>query len=72
MVKTLELIFKNSQDRNVRISIVNAREDLTGAEVKAVMDKIVEESLFMPGNLQLVEVDSAVIVTVTRDQIELA
>lgn len=71
MNKTLEMIFKDSGDKNVRITLVNAREDLTGAEVKAVMDSIIAENIFIPGNLQLVGIDSAAVISVSTEALEL-
>jgi len=71
VTKTLEMVFKSSDDKSVRISIDNARGDLTPAEVKAVMDKIIAESIFNPGNAQLVIADSAAVVTVSTEELEL-
>ena len=65
-------MFKNSQNKIVRINIVNAKENLTGAEVKAVMEKIIAEGIFIPGDQQLIEIDGAVVVSVNKEELELA
>ena len=66
------MVFKNSQNKIVRINIVNAKENLTGAEVKAVMEKIIAEGIFIPGDQQLIEIDGAVVVSVNKEELELA
>ncbi|QUH25015.1 DUF2922 domain-containing protein [Serpentinicella alkaliphila] len=72
MSRTLEMVFKNNQNKIVRINIVNAKENLTGAEVKAVMEKIIAEGIFIPGDQQLIEIDGAVVVSVNKEELELA
>lgn len=66
------MVFKNNQNKIVRINIVNAKENLTGAEVKAVMEKIIAEGIFIPGDQQLIEIDGAVVVSVNKEELELA
>ncbi|HBM80481.1 MAG TPA: DUF2922 domain-containing protein [Clostridiaceae bacterium] len=62
-VKTLVLIFQNQQGKNTRISVDNAKEGLTDAEVKSAMQSIVEKNIFETDGGDLVALAGAQIVT---------
>ena len=66
--KRLVMSFKNTLDRAVAISVDDPREDITEAEIKAVMDMIVEKNIFAPNGADIVEtVEAKVIVTDTTE-----
>ena len=72
MAKVLQMIFKNQGNRNFTISIDEPREDLTGAEVKTVMDTIISKNIFETGSGELVEAAEARIVDTQITELELA
>ncbi|MCL2337352.1 MAG: DUF2922 domain-containing protein [Firmicutes bacterium] len=39
--KTMRLIFKNQAGANFTLTLDNPRDDVTGAEIEAVMDRII-------------------------------
>jgi uncharacterized protein YceH (UPF0502 family) len=46
VAQTLEMIFKNEADKNFTISLDSPNDNLTGAEVKSVMDMIISKNIF--------------------------
>lgn len=70
-MKQLELNFKREDGRTSRITVNNARDDLTGAEVKTVMDGIVAKDIFAPNGISLVAVEGATIVTTQEEELDL-
>ncbi|NLA10633.1 MAG: DUF2922 domain-containing protein [Firmicutes bacterium] len=46
MSRTLQMIFRNEESRNVTISVADPREDLQASEVEAVMEAILERNIF--------------------------
>lgn len=70
-MKQLELNFKREDGRTSRITVNNARDDLTGAEVKAVMDGIVAKDIFAPSGISLIGVEGATIVTTQEEELDL-
>jgi hypothetical protein len=69
MEHTLEMIFTNAAGRRVTKRVTNAREDVTGPEVKQAMDTIVNTNIFTSTGGDLVGQASARLVT--RDVLEL-
>ncbi|MBW4861489.1 MAG: DUF2922 domain-containing protein [Paeniclostridium sp.] len=66
--KRLVMSFKNTLDRAVAISVDDPREDITEAEIKAVMDMIVEKNIFAPNGADIVTtIDAKVVVTDTTE-----
>ena len=62
--KKLVMSFKSTLGRVVSISVDDPREDVTEAEIKAVMDMIVEKNIFTPNGADIVEtIEAKVIVT---------
>ena len=59
MVKTLEMVFRNGSGKEVVLSLVDAKENLTLAEVKAVMQDIVAKNIFTTKSGDLVQVVEA-------------
>lgn len=59
MVKTLEMVFRNGSGKEVVLSLVDAKENLTLAEVKAVMQDIVAKNIFSTKSGDLVQVVEA-------------
>lgn len=66
--KRLVMSFKNTLGRVVSISVDDPREDVTEAEIKKVMDMIVEKNIFVPNGADIVEaVEAKVVVTDTTE-----
>ena len=64
--------FKNTLGRVVSISVDDPREDVTEAEIKKVMDMIVEKNIFAPNVGDLVENVEAKIVVIDTTEFDLA
>ena len=62
-VKTLVLIFQNQAGSSVRISIDNAKEGITGAEVKTAMEMLIAKNIFESDGGDITLVSGAEIVT---------
>ena len=66
--KKLVMIFKNSADKKVTISIEDPRDDLTEEEIKNAMDTIVAKNVFKKNDYALVEaVEAQIVTTQTTD-----
>lgn len=66
--KRLVMSFKNTLGRVVSISVDDPREDVTEAEIKKVMDMIVDKNIFVPNGADIVEVvEAKVVVTDTTE-----
>ncbi|MFR3566670.1 MAG: DUF2922 domain-containing protein [Paraclostridium sordellii] len=66
--KRLVMSFKNTLGRVVSISVDDPREDVTEAEIKKVMDMIVEKNIFVSNGADIVEaVEAKVVVTDTTE-----
>lgn len=46
MTKTLEMVFRNSSGKEVTMSLADPKEDLTKAQVDAVMQEIISRNIF--------------------------
>ena len=55
MTRTLQLIFSNQENRNVTISVSEARADLTEVEVETVMNHILSRNIFTSSGGELVK-----------------
>ena len=71
MGKKLELIFKNASDKSVKITVDNAREDITSNEVKTAMESIVAKNVFTSNGGDLVGIQGARIVDTSIQELEL-
>lgn len=65
MAKVLVMTFKNEAGRNVNVRVNYPRENLTGQEVDAVMDTILQKNIFPTTGGDLVEKVGAQIVETT-------
>ncbi|SDJ90714.1 DUF2922 domain-containing protein [Natronincola ferrireducens] len=72
MKKVLEMTFKKEDDKLTKVMIVNARGDLTPAEVKAAMLNIINESVFSIGGAGLSDIHSAKVITTQEEEFDLA
>lgn len=64
--KRLVMTFKNTDDGKVSLSVDDPRDDVTEAEIKAVMDLVVSKNIFAPNGMDLVAaVEAKVVVTDT-------
>jgi len=70
MTKTLEMVFRNQSGKEVVVSVADPRDDLTKAEVDAVMADIVAKNIFSPKGGEFVQAVEARIRT--RDAVSLA
>lgn len=59
MVKTLEMVFRNGSGKEVTLSMTDAKDNLTLAEVKTVMQDIVNKNIFSTKSGDLVQVVEA-------------
>jgi hypothetical protein len=62
----LEMNFINGEGTRTRLSMNDAREDLTGLDVKSAMDTIIEQNVF-----DFAQAQSARLVRTTYEDIEL-
>ncbi|WZL73726.1 DUF2922 domain-containing protein [Clostridiaceae bacterium 35-E11] len=67
--KRLEMIFTNQLGRTSKISVDNARDDLTELEVQTVMQTILDKNVFETTSGEFVAIDSARIVTTDVQEI---
>lgn len=65
MAKVLVMTFKNEAGQNVNVRVNYPRENLTGQEVDAVMDTILQKNIFPTTGGDLVEKVGAQIVETT-------
>lgn len=63
MIRTLQMIFKNQEGRNVTISVPDARENLQAAEVEAAMTGILARNIFRTTGGDIVEASKAQVVS---------
>lgn len=67
-VKKLLMSFKTHDDRKVSLTVDNPREDITEAEIKTVMDLIVEKNVFASNKADLVKaLEAKIVVTDTTE-----
>ena len=59
MVKTLEMVFRNESGKEVVISIAEPKEDLTLAQVNAVMQDVIAKNVFSTKTGDLVQIVEA-------------
>lgn len=71
-MRVLELSFKKEDGKTATITVANAREDLTPAEIKAVMDGIIEKNIFAPGGVDLAVAESAKVVITQEEEFDLS
>jgi hypothetical protein len=66
LTKRLLMTFKDEDEKKISLSVDDPREDITEAEIKAVMNLIVAKNIFAPNGMDLVAVVEAnVVVTDT-------
>lgn len=70
MTKTLEMVFRNTSGKEVTLSLADPKEDLTKAQVDAVMQEIISRNIFTSKTGELAQSVEARIRT--RDAIALA
>lgn len=70
MTKTLEMVFRNQDGKEVLISVADPRDDVTRAEVDTVMQDILTRKVFATKGGELTQVVDARIRT--RDAVSLA
>ncbi len=63
MIRTLQMIFRNAEGRNVTISVPDARDDLVAAEVETVMTDILGRDIFRSSGGDLMEALKAQVVS---------
>lgn len=71
MNRYLRMVFKTSQDKKVTIRVSVPKDDLTAAEVKDVMDIIVENNVIHATTGDLVAIDGAFIVATETTELDL-
>ena len=68
-MKKLEMIFKNELGSKTKITVENAKDDLTKEKVEAAMNAIITADIFETSNGKLVGIDSARVVTTDIEDI---
>ena len=71
MKRVLEMTFKKTDDKTAKLTIVNAREDLTAAEVKTAMEAIVSDNIFIVGGGEFEEIHGAKIIRTEEEELQL-
>ena len=71
MNKYLQMVFRTNQNKKVTIKVTAPREDLDAADVKEVMDLIVENDVIYAAAGDLVTADSAYIVETGITELDL-
>ena len=71
MNKYLQMVFRTNQNKKVTIKVTAPREDLDAADVKEVMDLIIENDVIYAAAGDLVTVDSAYIVETGITELDL-
>jgi len=69
MSTRLRMSFINALNRTTSMSVDDPREDLTPAEVQAVMDDVIAKNIFNSSGGDLVSVKSAEVVTTTVNEL---
>lgn len=67
---SLNLGFKRTDGGSSRLTIGNARDNVTEAEVNALMDQIIAADIFQPNGLSLVTKSSIELVTTDTTEFE--
>ncbi|KXG76325.1 DUF2922 domain-containing protein [Thermotalea metallivorans] len=60
--KRLEMIFKNQLGTTTKITVDDVRDNITGADVQAAMELVINKNIFRTNSGELVEIESARIV----------
>lgn len=63
MIRTLQMIFRNAEGRNVTVSVPDARDDLLAADVETVMTNILGRDIFRSPGGALVEASKAQVIS---------
>lgn len=63
MIRTLQMIFRNQEGRNVTISVPDARDDLQAGEVETAMTGILTRNIFRTTGGDIVEMAKAQVVS---------
>lgn len=71
MKQVLEMFFIKEDSKTAKITVANARDDISGTEVKEAMDTILEENIFIPGGSELVEAHRAKIVRTEEEELQI-
>ncbi|KPU44721.1 hypothetical protein OXPF_18070 [Oxobacter pfennigii] len=66
--KTIVFIFMNQSGNNVRLTIENAREDVTDAEVRTGMETIIARNIFESSGGNLMSIAGAERITRTVEE----
>jgi hypothetical protein len=67
--QTLRMVFKNESGSNFTISLDNPRDNITAAEIEAVMDLIISKNVFQTGGGALVSKQDVQIVDRTTNDL---
>ena len=70
--KRLVMTFKTDDDKKISLSVDDPREDVSEAEIKAVMTLILSSNVFLPNGDELALLVDAKIVTTNTNEYELA
>lgn len=71
MKRTLEMTFKKTDDKTAKLTVANAREELSSQEVKTAMENILNENVFLIGGAELSVIHEAKIIKTEEEILEL-
>ena len=71
MDRNINLIFLTQDDTKYTVTVKDVKEDVTDAEISALMDKIILHDIFRPMGAKLVQKVSAKIVEKTQNSVDL-
>lgn len=67
--KRLEMVFKNQLGRTNKITVDNARDNLTQGEVQTAMQAILDKNIFETSGGELVAIESAKIISTEIEEV---
>ncbi len=71
MTKKLQMVFKNSNNSNITLSIEDPRDDVNALEVKTAMDQIVVKDVFESKTGKIASALSAKIIATEITELEI-
>jgi hypothetical protein len=72
MARVLEMVFNTENGKSKTIRVADAKESLTGSQVAAVMDMVINKNIFGGSGGALIGKLDAHVITTTTDDLPLA
>ncbi len=71
MAKKLEMVFRNEENKTVKLTVDNALDDLDSQDVKTAMETIIAKKVFLSNGGELVGIASARVVDTEINELDL-